>query len=1287
MEHTTSQFDDDASGLQAHRWLITLPITVFAVCLWICSASLSAVAQITGQGTISGLVTDPSGAVVVGATVTITNIETDVAVTRTTNNTGYYEADALNPGNYKLAAASPGFSTTIRNGINLLAGAYLDVGLQLNVGNTSQVVQVTAGESLLNTESGSQGQVLTTQEMESVPISGANPMQLAAIAPGVQAHESQTFSSDGTIGWNGVSGGFGAWGRSGINDFSLDGAPNMGNGRNNAITPSVDEIGEMKLDVTGFDASVGHTLGIAVTQTTKAGTNDVHGTIRELYQDRRWAAMQRFQGLNYRYQQELNGCTNGANTSPLCASLQDRYGQPGVHENNGSASIGGPVFIPKLYDGRDKFFFFVSVLDDIYTDSSPNTLTVPTLQERSGNFNDLPQQKTSIPVDFTTACPGSPYYGQYQIYNPYSVTIGANGAPQRTPFCGNIVPSSLFGTVNAKMVSLYNTLVPLPTQNSPTAGNFVYTNPQPQTFRQFTQRMDYALSQKDHVFFRWTRAHYTKAGTGFTIGDVDIQQGPRWVDTGALGWNHVFTSQTALDVTVSATQYKTWCCYYPGYDQYSPSSVGLPSYLDTYAGSRHTLPEISPSSYQTLGNVDNTPNYFRTLSIRGNITHVEGKHTIRAGAEWQQQNTAQAVQGNQGGHYTFDDTYTQENNGTNPIYSQQNIGLSYAAFLMGIQTTSSVSTQAGYSVSTPYYALFAGDTWRVTPKLTVVPGLRYEFEYGPVEKHNEQIVGWNPTAALPVAGPANTAYQAALAGATAAQKAVLPSSLVIQGGPIYAGVNGATKQQWMNSYRIMPRLSIAYQITPQTVIRAGYGLFFDTLNARAIQGETDQDGFSATTSVSSSTTYGTNFVNGPPPLANPFPANSSGAHFVTPIGSAAGALYYLGSSPSIYDHSIVPSRANRVEIGVQHQFGKSTMIDVNWSGAMTTHILATWNRAPTPASFFSGGLQPNTAINSLLSQKINNPFNISNFSSLASTNPAAYNIISLNSYYTQTQIAISNLIRNDPQMSGFSLRLPNGDSEFQEIQINGKRRFRQGLDLNASLQLIRQLDKDYFRNPFDTQLSWETDTTAPWVFTLTGIYQFPLGRGRQWFQSGWKNAIFGGMQTDFSYELQPGALVGFGNLFYVGTPNSSIQLKHPVINNGQFTGGYNYIQWFKTGNVVATPSTVNGVTTCNYSGTGFVTNATCQPNGYNLRVFPTRIQGVRDPGFNTLQLNMQRNFHLWERFNLETRFEAFNVLNKQIVGNPNTSPTSTQFGQVTSDGGVNGSGNARWIDIQGRLRF
>jgi hypothetical protein len=183
------------------------------------------------------------------------------------------------------------------------------------------------------------------------------------------------------------------------------------------------------------------------------------------------------------------------------------------------------------------------------------------------------------------------------------------------------------------------------------------------------------------------------------------------------------------------------------------------------------------------------------------------------------------------GTYSFDDTYTQENNGTDKTYTLSNTGLSYAALLVGIPTTSAVQLGAPSSIRTPYYAFYAADTWRVTPKLTLNPGIRFEYEFGPSEKNNAQIVGWDSTASLPIAGPANAAYAATLAAATPAEKAILPTSLTIQGGPIYAGVNGAPTRQFANNYRFLPRLAASYQITQKTVLRAGYGMFFDTINA------------------------------------------------------------------------------------------------------------------------------------------------------------------------------------------------------------------------------------------------------------------------------------------------------------------------------------------------------------------------------------------------------------------------------------------------------------------------
>jgi hypothetical protein len=185
--------------------------------------------------------------------------------------------------------------------------------------------------------------------------------------------------------------------------------------------------------------------------------------------------------------------------------------------------------------------------------------------------------------------------------------------------------------------------------------------------------------------------------------------------------------------------------------------------------------------------------------------------------------------------------------------------------------------------------------------------------------------------------------------------------------------------------------------------------------------------------------------------------------------------------------------------------------------------------------------------------------------------------------------------------------------------------------------------------------------------------------------------VFGGYQLSASYEAQPGQLVGFGNAFFVGDIKASaIKIKHPIYVDGQATGGSNYVQWMTPGTASAVASTTTNsdgtvTTTCTYSGNGFVTNPACQPTGYNLRVFPTHVNGVRQMGMNGADANLQRTFPLREKMTLETTFNAYNVFNHQVMGGPDTNPTDPNFGRVFGDGWPNSSG--RWLSIQGRLRF
>jgi hypothetical protein len=569
-------------------------------------------------------------------------------------------------------------------------------------------------------------------------------------------------------------------------------------------------------------------------------------------------------------------------------------------------------------------------------------------------------------------------------------------------------------------------------------------------------------------------------------------------------------------VTFGGTNYKTHCCYYPGYDKYSPSDLGLPSYTDQYAQQANAalvqLPVLQISGYQnaipgappsSMGQTDNVPSTYRSFALRGNVIHVQGRHTIRAGAEYRWQNASQGIGGNVSGTYNFDNSYTQQNNGSDNAFQQSTTGLSYAAFLMGVDTSASVGKNAAFSLQSPYYAIYAGDTWRLTPKLTLIPGLRFEYEYGVVEKHNQMIVGWNPSADLTsISQPANAAYQSALSGATAAQRAILPSSLQIQGGPLYAGVNGASRSVWGNNYRFLPRLAVNYQATPRLVIRGGYGLFYDTLNALNVS--VNQDGFSASTSVVTSNTFGTNFVPGTSPLSDPFPVNGTGSRFNTPIGSAAGSLYYLGGSPTLFDHGLVPARQQRGSFGVQYQLTNSMVLDVSYNIAYTSNLQIAKGFAYTPQSFYSGGVQPNTAPNAVMNSKITNPFALSNLSGVASSNPAAYNMMSLNSYFTQQQISISNLVRAYPQMGGLSLNQSLGATHFQEALITLTRRYSRGLTLMSSIQFNHQYDSDYFANPYDAMPSWEiTKYSQPVRFTAEGVWDLPLGRGKAWATSGW----------------------------------------------------------------------------------------------------------------------------------------------------------------------------------------
>jgi len=767
-----------------------------------------------------------------------------------------------------------------------------------------------------------------------------------------------------------------------------------------------------------------------------------------------------------------------------------------------------------------------------------------------------------------------------------------------------------------------------------------------------------------------------------------------------------------VDVTVGATEWTGSDFNYPSLQQQKPSDLGLPTYVDQYAGNFAQFPILNVSGYQGIGKNYYAVSHYRTLAVRGNLTTVRGTSTWRAGAEWRQQNVAGggpiANQNAAGpsGQYNFDNTFVQQNDGTNGAFPTTSTGLGYASFLLGIQSTSQVSTVPATSSSNPYFAFFLGDTWRVSRKLTLTPGIRYEFEYGPTEKHNRQIVGWDPNAQLTFTSAVETAYQTTLASASAAQRAVLPASLPVQGGPIYAGVNGASTRQWENNWRILPRLGAAYSINPTTVVRAGVGLYYDTLDALNESGTVNSDGFAATTGpVQSSTVFGTDFVPGVSPLSNPFPS-TNGSRFVPAVGSSLGADYYAGSSATlgIYDHNRVPARSLRVQASVEHQFGRSTVVQLAYVASRTTNITLDGNANNTrsnssgfltatavPGSFYAGGIQPNSAGNNLLSGRVANPFYLANLSSLQVSDPVYYNLLSKSTYITSPTIQVANLVRAYPQLNALRLYESVGTSQFQEFQANVSKRMSKGLVANVAYQKNLQKDRDYYENQFDTRPSLESSLISPpWRITASWVYTLPFGRTQRFARGGWESALFGGFQLSGSFEANPGTLLTFSgngspngtpNVFFIGDPNS-IRLHETVYNT---SGSTPTIYGFNTQSVTATATSTNSITTCAYSGTGFVLNPSCQPNQYNLRAFPRHVEGVRSQGLANWNANLGRTLNPNERFKVEVRADLLNVFNHQrvaMVGGGQMNVTNSQFGQITQD-----NGNGRNIILQMLMTF
>jgi acylphosphatase len=1206
-----------------------------------------------------GRVLDPQGAAVSGAAVVIRNVETGVSIQLRSNETGYYEGSLLLPGSYEITAEAAGFKKLVRRGIVLPVSSRLEIPLHLEVGGLTETISVTAEAPLLETNAVSSGRVIDNKSLMELPVMGNSAVLLVKLAPGVQsggvnnylALHSNVGGSDYSVGGN-VGG----------NSWTLDGSPNQGPSRRTAYLPYTDAVAEFKVETNNFDAGIGQSSGAAITMISKSGSNGLHGTATWQHWQQRWQGTPFFVKQNY---YRRIAAAEAAGNTALANELRNTDKQPTGRSNNWGASGGGPVVIPKLYNGRNRLFWFFTYngFKDVKVEDAANfNRTVPTVRNREGDFSDLLQVRNNP--------------SRYVIHDPTTI-IRDPARPNnfiRTPFPGNVIPRSRFAN---PAYDTFNKIYPLPnvqlaSTEDPVNNYLASQTPYNWDYYAYSNRVDYQINDSWRVFGRWS------------INNFGPEDRSDWVYETARGLNlnglvrnnkggnidvvYTQTPTTLWNFNVAMNQFREGNIQ-PKALEYKPSSIGLPAYMDQKAGSLALLPQMTfgSSSYSTAspGGYTNWTRY-RQMTMKLEGTFIRGNHTMRAAFDNRNQYRTGGGGGNTSGNFSFNQNYMRRNDdGLTPA---TDLGLSWAAFILGIPSGASIATNDTYATHTPYYGWFFQDNWRVTPKLTLNLGLRMEFERGATERYNRMVGNFDPNAQIPLAASAQAAY-------AASPIPELPASqFKIQGGNTYVGVNGASRALYQSELMWLPRIGAAYQLNAKTVLRAGYGIFYDTLNV--LNYGPNQFGFSRSTNAIISNDFGQTWgaTTAPYPananpanfrsiLNDPFPVRADGSRFDVPTRDALGAMAYAGRGFGFTAWNTPHPRQQRWQAGIQRQIGASMVVTATYAGTYSDRIsqFSSSNNVPgrpmqpLPASFYVSGLKRDVSAQNLLNANVPNPFYIGNLRQ--GDFPAlVWADMNANSFFTSRIIARNRLLRAFPHINGLT---NNGEAsaytKTQEFQLSFEKRFAQGWNLNLAYTAMRLRDADVFLNEFDSERHVRPSNDGrPHRLTGTGVYTIPVGKGRRYLGAAnrFVDAVAGGWQIAATYEWQPGPLLNFGNVFYYGSDVNDI-------NNVNRT----WDTWFNTAN--------------------FERVAANGPAGYHVRVFPTRIDGLRADSTNQWNANIGKNFRLTESANLQFRLEALNVQNRSQMSGPVTDPYNTNFGRITSQtSAVN-----RWLQVQARIQF
>lgn len=1115
------------------------------------------------RGSISGQVSDQSSASVPNATIKATNLSNNQVTETKTNSNGYYTLPYLNPGTYNIEVTAEGFSGLKRENIILQVADKLNLPLTLQVGQMSQEVTVVGQQEVIQTTNADRGLVFDPIKTQEYPLNGRQSYMLMSLTPGVIFTQEQFGANgfSGTRGWD-TNGSYSInGGRTGTNQFLLNGAPISVDG-SWQLAPNVEAIQEFKVMTNTYDAQYGRTGGGTVNTTLKSGGSAWHGDVFDYWRNSILDANT--------VQNNIKGADKGKHN-------QHQFG--GV--------VGGPI-------RKDKDFIFGSF-------------------EGWREVVPFPLVTSTIPTDLRDGKNFSRY--GIKIFDPLTTRLCtpsdncvSGGGYVRQQFPNNEIPASRISPIGKAILNLF----PAPNNNfdalqnnffaTGTVGRYHYDQPM--------GRWDHVFGQNDRFYALVTFQHGNefRNNNGF---EPPAQRGnitsERTDQNYIADYTHVVSPTTVLDVRGSWSRFTSFFPDGAGsfgftYDKLGIKTMPIPPTVD-----RKTAPVVRIDLYPDIIGTSYSWSTQNQWDFAPSVTSTHGQHTTHYGFEFAHIGRGNGGPGLATGRIDFNNRFWTQQYRDRGLGTGDGSGI--AEVLLGLPVGGQIDYNDSQYRKNQYYAFFVQDDWKVSSKLTLNLGLRYDIQRPFTELHNRTNSGFNFGVKNPLSDQIIATWKKLKSDYdTANPNAKYPypdPPAAILGGIEFPGVNGNPRTTYDTDWgSIQPRLGVAWQFLPKTVLRAGGGIFYRF----ASQGNLTS-GFNQTTNYIRSLDGGitpTAGLTGPYSLENPFPAG-----YISPTGSTLGYLTNIGQGVSIDERGLKMPRTYEFSVGIERELPWGFVVEASYVGSRTVHdTFGSQLDAYHPADFFKATADP-----SYLNRSLPNPFQ---------------NILPQNTGLgSSTQVNATELLRPFPGFTSLFVNTnPWARYWFDSLQVRAEKRVLSNRDtgvltfvvaytFSKSFEQNHRLNDWNLAEPGIHELS---NLDKPQSVAFSGVWDLPIGKSRRFFPV--QGPIGGALLNGWSFDW----ILTYTSGYPVGKPDA-------VFSCGDYrVKQQTQNQWY------------NNDPSCYADRPPFT-----------LRSAEDRFPNIRNPSAPQLNVALQKTFKLSERFSFQLRGESFNVTNTPIFPGPASS--------------------------------